>query len=52
MKAVVSKKPPQFNYEVTYPTLIKDLAMTLVITLTSLAAFIYAGSQFCYAEDY
>jgi hypothetical protein len=36
---------------VTYPTLITDLTMKLTIALISSAAFVYSGSQFCYAED-
>ena len=46
-----SEKATAVNYEVIYPTLNKDLTMKLTIVLTSLVAFICAGSQFCYAED-
>ena len=46
-----SEKATAVNYEVIYPTLNKDLTMKLTIVLTSLVAFIRAGSQFCYAED-
>ena len=46
-----SEKATTVNYEVIYPTLIKDLTMKVTIVLTSLVAFICAGSQFCYAED-
>jgi hypothetical protein len=36
---------------VAYLSLIKDLTMKLKIALTSFAAFAYASSQYCHAED-
>ena len=35
----------------TYLSLIRDLTIKLKIALTSVAAFAYAGGQYCHAED-